>query len=91
LGKREQKKFLTSILAVRRGLKNLHPLLDVGGNTTTEVKEEVEILTAFFTSVFKSHTSYPQCTLTPDLEVLDGEQNKPLMIQVKIVEDLALL
>jgi len=36
-----------------------------------------EVLNDFFTSVFKSQTSYPQGTLLPDLEVWDGEQNKP--------------
>jgi len=53
-------------------------------------KEKAEILDDFFTSVFKSQTSYPQGTLDPDLEVWDGERNKPPMIQVRTVGDLLL-
>ena len=43
---------------------------------TTEDKEKAEVLSAFFTSVFKSQASYPWSTLPPDLEILDGEKNK---------------
>lgn len=55
---------------------------------TTGGKKNAEVLSAFFTFVFKSQTSYSQGTLLPDLEVCDGEQNKPSMIQVEIVKDL---
>ena len=47
------------------------------GNVTTEDKEEAKVLNVFFISVFKSQTKYSQGTLPPDLEVWDGEQNKP--------------
>ena len=66
----------------RTAKENLHPLLDAAGNVTSEDKEKAEVLNAFFTSVFKSQTSYPQSTLLPDLEVWDGEQNIPPTIQV---------
>jgi len=59
---------------------NLHPLLDSAENVTT--KDKAEVLNVFFTSVFKSHTEYPQGTLPPGLVVWDGEQNKLPMIQV---------
>jgi len=48
---------------------------------TTVDKEEAEVLSAFFTSAFNSLISYPQGTLHPDLEVWDGMQNTPLVIQ----------
>jgi len=43
---------------------------------TTEEKEKAEVLNTFFTFLFKIQTSYPQGTLLPDLEVLDGGQYK---------------
>ena len=57
----------------RRAKENSHPILDAVGNVTTEYNEKTEVFNAFFTSVFKSQTSYPQDTLPPDLEVSDGE------------------
>ena len=57
------------------------------GNMTTENKEKAEVLNAFFTSVFKSQTSYPQGALPHDLEVSDGEQNKFPMIKMETVRD----
>jgi len=57
---------------------------------TTEDKEKVEVLNALFTSVFNSKSSYPQVTILPDLDIRDGEQNKPPMIQVESVGDLLL-
>ena len=56
---------------------------------TTEDKEKVEVLNAFFTSVLKSQASYPWGTQPPDLEVWGREQNKPLIIQVKTVKRTA--
>ena len=46
-----------------RAKENLHSLLDAAGNVTTENKEKAEVLNAFFTSVFKSQTSYPRGAL----------------------------
>ena len=74
--KRNKKLFYKYINSKRRTKKNLHSLLDEAGNVTTEDKEKTEVLNAFFTSVFKSQTSYPQGTPLSDLEVSDGEQNK---------------
>lgn len=57
---------------------------------TTENKEKAEVLSAFFTSVYKGQTSYPQGALHSDLKVLDEEQNKSPMIKVEAVRDLLL-
>ena len=53
---------------------------------TTEDKEKAEVLNAFFTSVFKDQTAYPQGTPLSDLVVLVGEQTKPPMIQEETVK-----
>ena len=91
-GVKENKKlFIVSFLnkyinRKRRAKENLHPLLGVVGNMAAEDKEKAEVPNAFLTSVFKSQTNYLQSTLLSDLEVLDGEQNKPPpTIQVEIV------
>ena len=65
--KRKKKLFYKYINSKRRTRENLHSLLDEAGNVTTEDKEKAEVLNAFFTSVFKSQTSYPQGTPLSDL------------------------
>jgi len=72
--KKKKKNF--TINNKRRTKENCHPLLDVARYMTTEEKEKAEVLNTFFTFLFKIQTSYPQGTLLPDLEVLDGGQYK---------------
>jgi len=82
VGVKENKKlFYKCISSKRRTKESFHPLLDAAESMTTEDKEKVEVLNVFFTSVFKSHTSYHWGTLPPDLKVLGGEQNKPSTVQ----------
>jgi len=70
VGVKENKKlFYKYINSKRRAKENLHPLLDMAGYVTTEDKEKAEVLNAFFTSIFKSQTSYPQGTRLSELEV----------------------
>ena len=71
IGVKENKGFFfyKYINSKRRAKENLHPLLDAAGNVTTEDKEKAEVLNAFFTSIFKSQTSYPQGTRLSELEV----------------------
>ena len=45
---------------------------------------------SFFTSAFNSQISYPQGTLHPDLEVWNGTQNTPPVIQVETFRELLL-
>jgi len=52
---------------------------------TTEDKEKAEVLIAFFMSVFKSQTSYPQGTPLSSF----GEQTKPPTIQEDTVRDMS--
>ena len=74
----EQETFYKYINSKRTTKENLHFLLDEAGNVTTEDKEKAEFLNAFFTSVFKSQTSYAQGTPLSDLVVLSGDQtNSP--------------
>ena len=57
---------------------------------TTEDKEKVDVLNAFFTSIFKSQTSYPQVPPLSDLAALAEELTKPPTIQEETVRDLLL-
>lgn len=60
---------------IKESVKNLHPLLDVGGNISTKDEDKTEILNAFFSSVFCGSTSYPQGTQPPELEDKNEKQN----------------
>ena len=75
--KGNKKLFYKYINSKRRTRENLHSLLDEAGNVTTEDKEKTDVLNAFFTSVFKRQTSYPQVSPLSDLAALAGEQTKP--------------
>ena len=88
--KKNKTLFYKYISSKSRTKDNLHSLLDEAGNVTTEDKEKTEVLNAFFTSVFKSQTSYPQGTPLSDLAALAGEQTKPPTIQEETVRDLLL-
>ena len=74
----------------RRTRENLHSLLNEARNVTTEDKEKADILNAFFTSVLKRQTGYPQVSPLSDLAALAGEQTKPPTIQEETVRDLLL-
>ncbi|KAK4808573.1 hypothetical protein QYF61_009876 [Mycteria americana] len=58
------------------------------GDMAIKDEENVEVLHAFFASVFNSQTSYPQVIQPPELEDRDGEQNKSPIIQEEAVNDL---
>ena len=86
--KRNKNLFYRYMNSKRRTKENLHSLPDEAGNVTTEDKEKADVLNAFFTSVFKSQTSYPQVSPLSNLAVLAGEQTKPPTIQEETVRDL---
>ena len=88
--KGNKKLFYKYINSKRRTRENLHSLLDEAGNVTTEDKEKADVLNAFFTSVFKRQTGYPQVSPLSDLAALAGEQTKPPTIQEETVRDLLL-
>ena len=83
--KMNKKLFYKYINSKRKTRENLHSLLDEAGNVITEDKEKADVLNAFFTSVFKSQTSYPQVSPLSDLAALAGEQTKPPTIQEETV------
>jgi len=68
--------------------KSFHSLLDVRGNIANKDEEKVEVLNAFFASVFNSQTGYSQGSQPPVLEDREGEQNKPPITQEEAVNDL---
>ena len=86
--KDNKKCFYKYISNKRRAKKNLHPLLDVGGNTVTKVEEKAEVLNAFFASVFNSKTSCSLGTEPSEPEDRDGEWNEAPIIQGEMVSDL---
>ncbi|GAB0203785.1 hypothetical protein GRJ2_002844100 [Grus japonensis] len=86
--KYSKKCFYKYINNKRRAKENLHPLLDVGGNTVTKDEEKAEVLNATFASVFSSKTSCSPGTQPPELEDRDGEQKKAPIIQGEMVSDL---
>ena len=88
--KGNKKLFYKYISSKRRTRENLHSLLDETGNMTTEDKEKADVLNAFFTSVFKSQTSYPQVSPLSDLAALAREHTKPPTIQDETARDLLL-
>jgi len=72
----------------KRTKKSLQPLLDVRGNITNKGEEKAEVLNAFFASVFKGQTDYPQGRQPPVMEDMEGEQNKPPIIQKETFNDV---
>ena len=80
--------FYKYINSNRRARENLHPLLDAQGNLVTKDRDKVEVLNAFFASVFNSKTCNSPGTQPPALVDTDGERNMPCMIHDEMVLDL---
>lgn len=81
----KKKLFYNYIISKRRAKENLHPLLDVVGNTTIKDEEKAEVLKGFLAFVFDSQICYPQSTQLFELEDRDGEKNNPPIIQEETV------
>jgi len=69
----------------KRAKENLHPLLNARGNIANMDEEKAEVLNACFTSVFNSQAGYYQGRQPPVLEDVEGEQDKPPIIQEEAV------
>uniref|UniRef100_A0A8D0F5L1 Reverse transcriptase domain-containing protein n=1 Tax=Strix occidentalis caurina TaxID=311401 RepID=A0A8D0F5L1_STROC len=67
--------------------ESLHPLLDIGGNMVMSDEEMLEVLNAFFASVFNNKTSCTEGIQPPQPEDRDWENDHPA-IQEEIVSDL---
>ncbi|KAK4826428.1 LOW QUALITY PROTEIN: hypothetical protein QYF61_008961 [Mycteria americana] len=80
----KKKCFCKYISNKRKAKENLHPLLDMEGNTVTKA----EVLNAFFASVFNSKTSCSWGTQLPEPEDSDGQQNEAPIIQGEMVSNL---
>ncbi|KAK4813457.1 hypothetical protein QYF61_006248 [Mycteria americana] len=86
--KDNKKHFFKYISSKRRGKENLQPLVDGGGNTVTKDEEKVEVLNAFFASVFISRADCSMGTQPLELEDRDGDQTGAPIIQGEMVSDL---
>lgn len=74
-----KKCFYKYIYNKRRAKRNLHPSLDVMGSIVMNDYEKVEVLNAFYSSVFNSQNSYPRRTQPLELKEKNEEQNNPLI------------
>jgi len=86
--KDNNKYFYKYINNKRRARDNLHPLLDIEGNTVIKGQEKSEVHNALFASVFNSKTSCSLGTRSLMLVDRDEEQNRPCIIHDEMVLDL---